>query len=75
MVEAAHGLLSRYLGGERQRWRWPEEEQQAAERVEEMLDRLAGLDTVGGPPPTVEVFRRTLDGELEASLPRIRPLR
>ena len=71
MAQAAHGLIGRYLGGERQRWRWPEEEQQAAERVEEILDRLAALDEVGGPPPTVEVFRRTLDGELEVSLPRL----
>ena len=71
MAQAAHGLIGRYLGGERQRWRWPEEEQQAAERVEEILDRLAGLDEVGGPPPTIEVFRRTLDGELEVSLPRV----
>jgi hypothetical protein len=71
MVDAIRGLVSRYLGGERDRWRWPEAEQQAANRVEEALDRLAGLDALGGPPPSVEVFRRTLDGELDAALRRI----
>jgi ATP-dependent helicase/nuclease subunit B len=51
--------------------RWPEDEQQAANRVEEALDRLAGLDALGGPAPTVDVFRRALDSELEVALPRI----
>jgi hypothetical protein len=71
MVDATRALVSKYLGDERHRWRWPEEEQHAADRVEEALDRLAGLDTLGGPAPSVEVFRRTLDGELDASLRRI----
>ena len=71
MVDATRALVSKYLGDERHRWRWPEDEQQAADRVEEALDRLAGLDALGGPPPSVEVFRRTLDGELDASLRRI----
>ncbi len=71
LVDATRALVSKYLGDERHRWRWPKEEQQAADRVEEALDRLAGLDALGGPPPTVEVFRRTLDGELETSLRRV----
>ena len=71
MVDATRALVSKYLGDERHRWRWPEEEQQAADRVEEALDRLAGLDALGGPPPSVEVFRRTLDGELDTSLRRV----
>ncbi|MBO0714769.1 MAG: hypothetical protein J2P59_08430, partial [Acidimicrobiales bacterium] len=71
MVEGTRDLVARYLGGERERWRWPEEEQQAADRVEEALDRLASLDAVSGPVPSVEVFRRTLDDELEASLRRV----
>jgi hypothetical protein len=71
MVDATRALVSKYLGDERHRWRWPEEEQQAADRVEEALDRLAGLDALGGAAPSVEVFRRTLDGELETSLRRI----
>ena len=69
-VDATRALVSKYLGDERHRWRWPADEQQAADRVEAALDRLAGLDALGGPPPSVEVFRRTLDGELDASLPR-----
>jgi ATP-dependent helicase/nuclease subunit B len=71
LVRGAHGLIERYLGDERHRRRWPDDEQQAAERVEEALDRLAGLDTIVGPPPTVEVFRRTLEAELEVTLRRV----
>lgn len=71
MVDATRALAARYLGGERERWRWPEDEQQAADRVEEALDRLGSLDVVGGPTPSVEVFRRTLEGELDASLRRV----
>ncbi|MGQ0519784.1 MAG: PD-(D/E)XK nuclease family protein [Actinomycetota bacterium] len=71
LVHRAHDLIARHLGDERHRRRWPDEEQQAAERVEEALDRLAGLDAVGGPAPTIDVFRRTLDGELAVALRRI----
>jgi ATP-dependent helicase/nuclease subunit B len=71
MVDVTYDLVRRYLGGERHRWGWPEEEQQAADRVEEALDRLGSLDSVGGPPPTVEVFRRALDGELDVALRRV----
>lgn len=71
MVEATYLLVGAYLGDERHRWRWPEDEQQAAERVEEALDRLAGLDAVGGPPPSIEVFRRSLEAELEVALRRV----
>lgn len=71
MADAARGLVAKYLGGERERWRWPEEEQQAADRVDEALERLASLDAVRGPTPSLQVFRRTLEGELEASLRRV----
>jgi len=71
IVGRAHGLIERYLGNERHRRRWPDDEQQAAEGVEDALDRLGGLDAIDGPPPTVEVFRRTLEGELEVGLRRI----
>jgi RecB family exonuclease len=71
MVDATRAVVDSYLGGERHRWRWPEEEQRAADRVNEALDRLAGLDTVNASTPSIEVFRRTLDDELETSLRRV----
>jgi ATP-dependent helicase/nuclease subunit B len=64
-------LIERYIGDDRHRVRWPEEEQQAAGRVDEAIERLAHLDAVGGPAPTVEVFRRTLDSELDVALRRV----
>jgi ATP-dependent helicase/nuclease subunit B len=70
MVEWAEGLIDAYLGDERRRWSWPEEEQVAAQRVEAALERLAGLDAVG-PAPTLEVFRRALDSELDQGLRRV----
>ncbi len=60
-------LLRRYLAD---RDRWPEAEQLAAERVEAILDRLAGLDALE-PDPSPAVFRRTLDLELEGGLGRM----
>ncbi|HWH33793.1 MAG TPA: PD-(D/E)XK nuclease family protein [Acidimicrobiales bacterium] len=71
MVAWAQGLIATYLGDDRYRVGWPDEERLAAERVEAALDRLAGLDVLEGPPPTVEVFRRTLDAELEAAGRRV----
>jgi RecB family exonuclease len=71
MVDAARGLVARYLGDERVRARWPEEEQIAAERVEAALDRLGGLDALDGAPPTAAVFRRALDGELQVAGQRV----
>lgn len=70
-VDWAKGLIDSYLGGERRRVRWPQDEQKAAHRVDEALDRLAGLDALDGPPPTVDIFRRALDSELEATLRRV----
>lgn len=71
LVGWSRELLRTYLGPEHRRATWPEHEQRAAERVEEVLDRLERLDALGGPGPTVEVFRRTLDRELESSLRRV----
>ena len=71
LVDWANGLIGSYLGDDRRRVRWPEEELEAAHRVEEALDRLAGLDALGGPAPTIDVFRRALDSELETALRRI----
>jgi ATP-dependent helicase/nuclease subunit B len=70
LVGWANELIRSYLGDDRRRGRWPEEEQEAAHRVEEALDRLAGLDALGGPAPTVDVFRRALDSELEVAMRR-----
>ncbi len=63
-------IADTYLGDERRRQTWPEDEWQAAQRVEESLDRLAGLDALGGPGPTMESFRRTVDSELDTALRR-----
>jgi ATP-dependent helicase/nuclease subunit B len=69
MATWASGLLDRYLGDDRSGW--PEPEREAADRVGAALERLGGLDAVGGPPPTIQVFRRLLDGELDVALQRI----
>jgi ATP-dependent helicase/nuclease subunit B len=71
LVGWSRELLRSYLGPEHRRADWPDHEQRAAERVEEALDRLERLDALGGPAPTVDVFRRTLERELESSLRRV----
>jgi ATP-dependent helicase/nuclease subunit B len=63
------GAVRRFLGGEASRATWPEDERRAADRVEEALDRLAGLDEVEG-ATTLPVFRRTLELELDDDLGR-----
>jgi ATP-dependent helicase/nuclease subunit B len=62
--------LHTYLGGPGPRERWPEVEASAAERVEAALDRLAGLDDVE-PATDLQVFRRTLELELDDDLGRV----
>ena len=69
MAAWASGLLDRYVGDDRSGW--PEPEREAADRVMAAVERLGGLDALGGPAPTVEVFRRLLDGELDIALQRI----
>ncbi len=49
---------------------WPEQERQAADKVEAALERLAGLDAVED-TPGLDVFRRTLELELDADLGRV----
>ena len=71
LAEWAKGVVTTYLGDDRHRARWPEDEIDAAERVDAALDRLANLDAVGGPAPDLDVFRRTLDGELDVALRRV----
>ena len=70
LVAWAHGLVRDFLGTEATRSTWPEEEQRAAEKVEAALERLAGLDALEA-APTVDVFRRTLELELDADLGRV----
>lgn len=63
-------VVGKLLGGEATRQRWPEDEQRAASRVEAALDRLDAVDEIDG-DCTLEVFRRTLELELEADLGRV----
>jgi ATP-dependent helicase/nuclease subunit B len=63
-------LATRLVGGQDVRDQWPPDERRAAERVERALDRLAGLDDIDG-PVTLDVFRRTLQLELDADLGRV----
>lgn len=63
-------LLQTYLGGESSRTNWPEEEQDAAVRVEKLLGQLAELDAVGGPSPGMTAFRQTVESALAASATR-----
>lgn len=64
-------VTAKYLGAERRRATWPDDEWQAARRVDEALDHLSNLGALGGLSPTMAVFRRTLDSELEVALRRI----
>jgi RecB family exonuclease len=68
MAEGVSGLLLSLLGEERDAW--PAEEQRAADRVALAIEGLAGLDAIGGPQPTLDVFRRSLEAGLEAALRR-----
>jgi ATP-dependent helicase/nuclease subunit B len=63
-------LAARLLGSERHRLEWPPDEQRAADKVDGALDRLAALDDVDD-PATIDVFRRTLELELDADLGRV----
>jgi len=63
-------LAERLLGDERDRVAWPADEHRAAEKIDAALERLAALDAIDD-PPTLEVFRQTLDLELDADLGRV----
>lgn len=72
MAARSQELLRAYLGDDHDCFAWPAYELHALHRIEAALERLASLDHVpGGPPPTLEVFRRALDTELDANLPRV----
>ena len=70
LVAWAQQLITGFLGGEAARATWPADEVRAAEKIEAALERLAGLDAVEA-SPGVDVFRRTLDLELDADLGRV----
>ncbi len=66
----AQQLVRDHLGDDSRRARWPEQEQHAADKVDAALERLAGLDAVES-TPGIDVFRRTLELELDADLGRV----
>lgn len=71
MVKWARGLVGTYLGDDGRRANWPEEERVAGDRVDAALERLGGLDVLDETAPTVDVFRRALEGEVEAGIRRV----
>ena len=70
LVAWAQALVHDYVANGEQRGAWPEAEQQAADKVDAALERLAGLDAVEG-PPGLDVFRRTLALQLDDDLGRV----
>ena len=69
-VRWLRGLAGRLLGDAARHAESPPDEQRAADRVEAALERLASLDGIDD-PPSLEVFRRTLELELDADLGRV----
>lgn len=63
-------LVAEVVGGDAARAGWPDDERRAADKVEAALDRLAGLDDIDQPAP-LDVFRRTLEIELDADIGRV----
>jgi len=63
-------LIHTYLGGEDARQLWPEPEQDAANKIEGILDRLANLDEIEDRPRST-TFRHTLISELGARTDRV----
>ena len=69
-VRWLRGLAGRLLGDAARHAESPPDEQRAADRVEAAVERLASLDGIDD-PPSLEVFRRTLELELDADLGRV----
>lgn len=61
-------VLSAYLGDDLAGW--PAAERAAAGRLDDLLGRLASLDTVDAGPVDLATLRRTLTAELDAQLDR-----
>ncbi len=70
LARFAHRLVRRFFGDEARRDSWPPFERVAARRVEAVLDRLGTLDAID-PAPTIDVFRRTFELELDAARDRV----
>jgi ATP-dependent helicase/nuclease subunit B len=70
LAKFAHRLVRRFFGDEARRESWPPFEKVAARRIEAVLDRLGALDSVD-PGPTIDVFRRTFELELDAARNRV----
>jgi ATP-dependent helicase/nuclease subunit B len=66
----ARGILRDVLGTERARTQWPAGEQAAADRVDEILERLGQVDAVD-PSSDLPRFTRALDNELDDDLGRV----
>ena len=64
------GLIHSYLGDERTRQDWPDQEQEAAKQIEEIVDRLATLDMIEHHPRPA-TFRHTLASELGTPTSRV----
>lgn len=71
MVEWVRGLIGTYIGNDGHQSSWPEEERVGGHRVDAALERLGGLDVLGGPAPSVDIFRRALESELESGVRRV----
>lgn len=69
-ADAASALLRSLLGDGSRHTGWPEGEQDAFERVEAALVRLAALEALE-PTPTHDVFLRALESELDAPRGRV----
>jgi ATP-dependent helicase/nuclease subunit B len=69
-VEWLRRMAGRLVGDAGGRGDWPPDEQRATDRVEAALERLASLDGIDD-APSLDVFRRTLELELDADLGRV----
>lgn len=69
LAEWASWMVANHLGSEAERTTWPWTEQQAAQKVEDALDRLASLDRIES-ATDLATFTRSLELELDDDLDR-----